>query len=370
MPELCEGIVATHMACAESSLDLVSGRPDLGDKIKDALRSQGTLSHNSFYRAGASHQSAALVLEIRAQNVPWSPRQPLLALNSTRGQACKGRLWTSTLTEPVQLESYSENWNGSLKGLVRLTHVAGQVRSAGAHTSMVPILEPKDLQDRGTIAALKRRRPGHVTATARLLSVWFGVKQHRGTAPPGLPSTLCRCSELVANVTPFRRNKSPKINQQIPSTAPSNFVRSVLPFVSTTRGSSECRPDDKAEATSRLVVLCDAKQGPQGFVADPKKPATIREHSCRVHVRQGLPSCESEPCSAKKKAGRFRVLTYLTKGRAAGPRELHKGGAPRRPLRQVGRVVGHPPRVRGWVGLLVAMKHGGRVMPTINFLLD
>ena len=59
-----------------------------------------------------------------------------------------------------------------------------------------------------------------------------------------------------------------------------------------------------------------------------------------------------------------------TKGRAVGPRELHKSGAPRRPLRQVGRVVGHPPRVRGWVGLLVAMKHGGRVMPTTNFLLD
>ena len=145
---------------------------------------------------------------------------------------------------------------------------------------MVPISEPTDLQDRGTIAALKRRRSGHATATARLLSVWFGVKQLRGTAPPGLPSTLCRCSELVANVTPFRRNKSPKINQQIPSTcAPSNFVRSVLPFVTTTRGSSECRPDDKAEATSRFVVLCDAKQGPQGFVAEPEKPVTFRAHS-------------------------------------------------------------------------------------------
>ena len=143
-------------------------------------------------------------------------------------------------------------------------------------------------------------------------SAWLGVERHRGTAPPGLPSTLCRCSELVANVTPFRRNRSPKINQQIPSTcAPSNFVRSVLPFVTTTRGSSECRPDDKAEATSRFVVLCDVKQGPQGFVADPKKPATIRAHSCRVHVRQGLCSCESEPCSSEKKAGRFRVLTYL-----------------------------------------------------------
>jgi hypothetical protein len=97
--------------CAESSLDLVSGRPDLGDKIKAALGSQGTLSHNSFYRAGVSHQPAALMLEIRAQNVPWSPRQPLLALNSTRGQACKGRLCTSTLTEPLHLLTYFKNGN-------------------------------------------------------------------------------------------------------------------------------------------------------------------------------------------------------------------------------------------------------------------
>ena len=37
MPELCEGIVATRAVCAKSSLDLVLGRPDLGDKIKAAL---------------------------------------------------------------------------------------------------------------------------------------------------------------------------------------------------------------------------------------------------------------------------------------------------------------------------------------------
>ena len=116
-----------------------------------------------------------------------------------------------------------------------------------------------------------------------------------------MPSTLCRCSELVANVTPFRRNKSPKINQQIPSTcAPSNFVRSVLPFVTTTRGSSECRPDDKAEATSRFVVLCDVKQGPQGFVADPKKPARFPGQRCRVHVRQDLSAVNLSRVQRKK----------------------------------------------------------------------
>ena len=59
------------------------------------------------------------MLKTRAQYVPWSPRQPLLALNSTCAQACKGRLWTSTLTEPVQLESYSKNWNGVSEGSCR-----------------------------------------------------------------------------------------------------------------------------------------------------------------------------------------------------------------------------------------------------------
>ena len=48
-------------------------------------------------------------------------------------------------------------------------------------------------------------------------------------------------------------------------------VRAAL--VTTARRSSECRPDDKAEATSRVVALCGAKQGPQGFVAEPQKPA-------------------------------------------------------------------------------------------------
>ena len=36
----------------------------------------------------------------------------------------------------------------------------------------------------------------------------------------GCPAPSARCSELVADVTLFRRNKSPKIYQQIPSTVP------------------------------------------------------------------------------------------------------------------------------------------------------
>ena len=162
----------------------------------------------------------------------------------------------------------------SLHGPLRLTHVAGQVRGAGTRAFMAPNY---DVTWAGAPCV---RCCVQLTHGIARWSRYEGVKQHRGTAPPGLPSTLCRCSELVADVTPFRRNRSPKINQQIPSTcAPSNFVRSVLPFVTTTRGSSECRPDDKAEATSRFVVLCDAKQGPQGFVAEPQKPVTNRAHS-------------------------------------------------------------------------------------------
>ena len=56
--------VVTRTVCAEGSLVLVSGAPDLGDQSKAALGSQGKLSHNSFYRAGASHQSTALMLKI------------------------------------------------------------------------------------------------------------------------------------------------------------------------------------------------------------------------------------------------------------------------------------------------------------------
>ena len=115
----------------------------------------------------------------------------------------------------------------SLGGLLRLAHVTGHACRAGARTSMVPISEPTDLQDCGTIAALKRRRPGHATATVTIISAWLGVGRRRGTAPPGLPSTLLctQCSEPVADVTLFRRNKSPKIHQPRTETPRRGFSR-------------------------------------------------------------------------------------------------------------------------------------------------
>ena len=160
----------------------------------------------------------------------------------------------------------------SLGGLLSLTHVAGHVRRAG---------EPKDPQDRGTIAALKRRRPGHATATAQLLSVWFGVGRQRGTAPPGCPARFsARLSELQ-DATLFRRKAADshqKYTTKNRRLCPVDFF-AVRALVTTTRSSSECRPEDEAKATSRAVALCGAKQGPQGFVADPQKPVTTRAHS-------------------------------------------------------------------------------------------
>ena len=77
---------------------------------------------------------------------------------------------------------------------------------------MVPISEPNDLQDRGTTAALKRRRHGHgdnnFCVVGCRTTPWYGaagIAQH--------PLHSAQCSEPVADVTLFRRNKSPKIHQ-------------------------------------------------------------------------------------------------------------------------------------------------------------
>ena len=45
--------------------------------------------------------------------------------------------------------------------------------------------------------------------------------------------------------------------------------------------------------------LCGAKQGPQGFVAEPKKPATFPAHRCQFHVRKDLSSWGSENVPSK-----------------------------------------------------------------------
>ena len=77
------------------------------------------------------------MLETRAQYVPWGLRQPLLALETTAEKGTQGRLWMSTLTEPLQLLTYFKSRNVVLGGLLRLTHVAGHAHRAGACASMV-----------------------------------------------------------------------------------------------------------------------------------------------------------------------------------------------------------------------------------------
>ena len=56
------------------------------------------------------------MLKTRARYVPWSPRQPLLALETTAEKGAQGRLWTSTLTEPLQLLTYFKNGNAVSRG--------------------------------------------------------------------------------------------------------------------------------------------------------------------------------------------------------------------------------------------------------------
>ena len=99
------------------------------------------------------------MLKTRAQYVPWSPRQPLQTLNSTRAQASKGRLCTSTLTEPVQLATYFKNGNAVTGGVC-----SGSRTSLGMPAEQEPArqwcadLGSRGLQDQATFTALKRRR--------------------------------------------------------------------------------------------------------------------------------------------------------------------------------------------------------------------
>ena len=83
-----------------------------------------------------------------------------------------------------------------------------------------------------------------------------------------------------------------------------------LALVTTTHSSSECRPDGEAEATSQAVALCGAKQGPQGFMAEPQNPATTRAHRCGFTSAKICPDVDLSRVPAKK-SGAVPVLTYL-----------------------------------------------------------
>ena len=55
--------VDTRTMCAESTLALVSGGPDLRYKNKAALSAHSTYGRNSFTKTGASDQYTALMLK-------------------------------------------------------------------------------------------------------------------------------------------------------------------------------------------------------------------------------------------------------------------------------------------------------------------
>ena len=66
----------------------------------------------------------------------------------------------------------------------------------------------------------------------------------------------------LQDVTLFRRkvaDSNQKYTTKNRRLCPVEFGAVRVALMTTTRGSSECRPDDKAEATSRFVALCGAK---------------------------------------------------------------------------------------------------------------
>ena len=95
------------------------------------------------------------------------------------------------------------------------------------------------------------------------------------------------------------------------SRAPSSFLWSVLPSQPQPAALQSADQMTKQKPQAVLWRFVAQSRGHKASWQIQKKPATFPEQRCRVHVRQDLSSCESEPCSAKKKAGRFRVLTYL-----------------------------------------------------------
>ena len=155
------------------------------------------------------------MLEIRAQYMPWSPRQPLQTLNSTREQASKGRLCTSTLTETLQLATYFKNGNAVAGGSSQ-----AHARCLACPQSRSPRVNGADFGAEEDLQPWKNRSLETTTARARhghgdnnfcvvgcRTTPWYGAA--------GIAQHLCALLNAlpVADVTLFRRNKAPKIHQ-------------------------------------------------------------------------------------------------------------------------------------------------------------
>ena len=190
MPELFEGIVATRTVCAEGSLDLVSEKTRPRRQDQGCPRVTGYVWILFLQTARASRQDTALMLKTRAQYVPWSPRQPLQTLNSTRAQASKGGLCTSTLTEPVKLATYFKNGNEVAAGPAQ-----ARARRWACPQSRSPHVNGADFGADGPAGPSNNRSLETTTARARhghgdnnfcvvgcRTTPWYGAT--------GMPSTL------------------------------------------------------------------------------------------------------------------------------------------------------------------------------------
>ena len=172
------------------------------------------------------------MLKTRAQYVPWSPRQPLQTLNSTRAQACKGRLCTSTLTEPVQLATYFKNGNavagGSSQAHAR-RWACPQSRSPrvnGGRSWFEGPAGPGDVRSLETTTV--RARYGHgdnnFCVVGCRTTPWYGaagIAQHP-SLHDARNSRLRPCFAEKLHLVTKNKPTNPV------DCAPSNFVRSVL----------------------------------------------------------------------------------------------------------------------------------------------
>ena len=148
-----------------------------------------------------------------------------------------------------------------------------------------------------------RARDGHYTTS--FCVAWCRMTRWYGAA--GMASTLlCRMLGTPGcdSVSPKQVTKNtPTKNRRL---CPVEFFVVCVALVTTTCSSSECQPDDEAETTSRVVALCGAKQGPQGFVAEQKPRQGFRSNVAGSTSASIYPAVDLSRVPTKKKAGRFR----------------------------------------------------------------
>jgi hypothetical protein len=140
----------------------------------------------------------------------------------------------------------------SLGGLLRLTHVVGHARRAGARASMVCRSWFEGPAGPGDVHSLEtttvRASYGHgdndFCVVGCRTTPWYGAA--------GMPSTLlCTilgtpgCDLVSPKVAPKHTIKNSRL-------FPVEFCAVCVALVTTTRGSSECRPDDESRSHKPL----------------------------------------------------------------------------------------------------------------------